>query len=127
MSRVTDVSVLRKCYPDSMDKERIQGKIVLCQHNDTAFTMTEKLLGVKTGGGAGVVFVNDKARLVASKSGSFPMTVIGTNDAAQVLQYINLTRYQRLYSLQNKDLIAITIQNDQFWTQSNFEYCIMQF
>lgn len=82
----------RKCYPDSLDKEKIEGKIVFCQHNDTVFTMKEKLLGVKATGGAGVVFVNDKARLVASNSGSFPMTVISTKDAAQVLEFINSTR-----------------------------------
>lgn len=81
----------RKCDPDSLDAKEIKGKIVLCQQDNSEFSMREKLEGVKSIGGVGVVFVSDKTRLVASNSGSFPMTVITTKDSVEILGYINST------------------------------------
>lgn len=53
--------------------------------------MRAKLTVVKNGGGVGIIIINDKTRLVASNSGTFPMTVITTEDSAEILAYMNAT------------------------------------
>ncbi|XP_021756587.1 CO(2)-response secreted protease-like [Chenopodium quinoa] len=80
----------RNCYPNSIDAEMIKGKVVLCQHADNSiYSPRMKLTGVMKSGGVGIIIVNDKTRLVASNSGSFPMTVITSKDGAEILAYIN--------------------------------------
>ncbi|XP_057516100.1 CO(2)-response secreted protease [Amaranthus tricolor] len=82
----------RNCYPNSLDGGKIKGKIVICEHGENSdYSMRSKINAVKDGGGLGIVIVNDPTRLVASNSGSFPMTVITSKDAAQIFAYMNST------------------------------------
>ncbi|XP_010692513.2 CO(2)-response secreted protease [Beta vulgaris subsp. vulgaris] len=81
----------RNCYPDSIDADKIKGKLVLCQHKEGGFSMRAKQMGVKSRGGLGMIFINDATRLVASNWGTFPVTVITSTDATEILDYINAT------------------------------------
>ena len=65
---------------------------MICEHGENSdYSMRSKINAVKDGGGLGIVIVNDPTRLVASNSGSFPMTVITSKDAAQIFAYMNST------------------------------------
>ncbi|KAL2895383.1 CO(2)-response secreted protease [Bienertia sinuspersici] len=82
----------RSCYPEAIDAEKIKGKIVLCQHDDNSqYSQTGKQMAVQRNGAVGLIIVNDKTRLVASNTGSFPMTVISKTDSKEILAYMNAT------------------------------------
>ncbi|XVE69691.1 hypothetical protein DITRI_Ditri10aG0011500 [Diplodiscus trichospermus] len=87
-----DENESRKCNPDSMDQEIIKGKIVVCDNDNSLYAQSEKKEEVKNLGGIGVVLIDDESRAVASTFGTFPMTVISSNDSATVLSYINSTK-----------------------------------
>lgn len=88
---LTNLIFVRNCYPDSIDADKIKGKLVLCQHKEGGFSMRAKQMGVKSRGGLGMIFINDATRLVASNWGTFPVTVITSTDATEILDYINAT------------------------------------
>ncbi|KAF8406620.1 hypothetical protein HHK36_008710 [Tetracentron sinense] len=86
----------RNCNPDSLDGDKIKGKIVLCDHSDDSFSKREKMEGVKSLEGIGLVLIDDLERAVAFTYGAFPMTPdvaapgvsilaawIGTNDTSE--------------------------------------------
>ncbi|CAK9178396.1 unnamed protein product [Ilex paraguariensis] len=81
----------RNCNPGSLDKNKVKGKIVLCENTDDEFSVQEKLDEVQHLGGIGLVLSDDDARSVASTFGAFPMTVVTLNDADEILSYINST------------------------------------
>ncbi|KAL9244054.1 hypothetical protein vseg_017867 [Gypsophila vaccaria] len=82
----------RNCYPDALSAQKINGSVVLCQHDSNPqYSMREKRDAVKALGGVGAIFINDKTRLVASNTGSFPATVITSKDGADIIDYINST------------------------------------
>ena len=85
--------MFRNCNPDSMDKNLIKGRIVVCNNvGDGDYTAREKISEVKGLGGIGIVLIDDKSSRVASTYGSFPATLIKSNDSAEVLSYINSSR-----------------------------------
>jgi len=76
-----------------MDKNLIKGKIVVCNNvGDENYSAREKISVVKGLGGIGIVLIDDKSSRVASTYGSFPATLIKSNDSAEVLSYINSSR-----------------------------------
>nr|XP_023925087.1 CO(2)-response secreted protease-like [Quercus suber] len=80
----------RNCNPDSMDKNLIKGKIVVCNNvGDENYSAREKISVVKSLGGIGIVLIDDQSSRVASTYGSFPATLIKSKDSAEVLSYIN--------------------------------------
>ncbi|KAK9748542.1 hypothetical protein RND81_02G065400 [Saponaria officinalis] len=82
----------RNCYPNALSAQKINGSIVLCQHDSSSqYSMREKREGVKALGAVGAIFINDKTRLVASNTGLFPATVITSKDGDDILGYINST------------------------------------
>lgn len=73
-----------------MDEEKIKGKIVLCDNEGGEYSDAKKE-EVQSLGGIGLILVDDKSRAVASTYKEFPMTVISSKDAAEILSYINST------------------------------------
>ncbi|GLT34984.1 hypothetical protein SLA2020_094690 [Shorea laevis] len=82
----------RNCQPESMDKNMMAGKIVVCENVDREYSRMEKLQEVKSLGGIGLVLIDDETRVVASIYGTFPLTMVSSKDGSQILSYINSTR-----------------------------------
>ncbi|XP_042493763.1 CO(2)-response secreted protease-like [Macadamia integrifolia] len=81
----------RNCNPGGLDGAKIKGKIVLCEQADGSYSKREKIDALKSLGGVGMVLVDDLEKMVALSSGSFPFTVVSSNDSADILSYINST------------------------------------
>ncbi|XP_065847645.1 CO(2)-response secreted protease-like [Euphorbia lathyris] len=82
----------RNCISDSMEKDMIKGKIVVCDNDNESDSPTQKKQEVQILEGVGMILVDDITKGVASVYKEFPMTVISSKDAAQILSYINSTR-----------------------------------
>ncbi|TQE07559.1 hypothetical protein C1H46_006879 [Malus baccata] len=80
----------RYCYEDSMEAEKINGKIVLCDSGD--YGRGSQIDAVTSLGGVGVIFQVDNPGVVASTYGEFPATVLSFKDGQEILSYINSTR-----------------------------------
>lgn len=83
------------CEPDTLDQNKIKGKIVLCEHSEDedGYSKRSKMEGVKSLGGVGLILINDQERAVASTYGDFPATMISSDAADEILSYINSTRF----------------------------------
>ncbi|KAF8405433.1 hypothetical protein HHK36_010339 [Tetracentron sinense] len=92
LSSSTNDDNARNCDPDALDGNKIKGKIVLCQHLNENYSNREKMQGVQSLGGIGLAVVDDLERFVAFNYGEFPMTVISSKDAVDILSYINSTK-----------------------------------
>ena len=82
----------RNCKPDSLEENKIKGRIVLCDNDDGEYSPKEKLDELKRLGGVGLVLNDDETRAVASRYGDFPLTVVSSMDASEILSYINSTK-----------------------------------
>ncbi|KAG9442718.1 hypothetical protein H6P81_018572 [Aristolochia fimbriata] len=80
------------CDPDSLDGEKIKGKIVLCRHTESSYSRRQKMSEVESLEGLGVILINDIEKPVAFPFGSSPLTVITSEEAEEILSYINSTR-----------------------------------
>ncbi|XP_027354812.1 CO(2)-response secreted protease-like [Abrus precatorius] len=87
----TDLAEARQCHPDSLEGNKVKGKIVVCDGKDDGYSTSEKISIVKQVGGIGVVHITEQNGAVASNFGDFPATEISSKDAATILQYINST------------------------------------
>ncbi|KAJ9675081.1 hypothetical protein PVL29_024149 [Vitis rotundifolia] len=90
-SNSSKVDDARNCKPNSLGEDKIKGRIVLCDNDDGEYTQTEKLEEVKRLGGVGLILIDDEIRAVSSRYGAFPLTVITSKDASEILSYINST------------------------------------
>ncbi|KAH1058006.1 hypothetical protein J1N35_036071 [Gossypium stocksii] len=86
-----DVNDSRNCNTNSLDQELVKGKIVVCENLDKTYA-NEHMDEVKQLGGIGVVLIDYDSKGMASSFGTFPMTVISSEDGAKVLSYINSTK-----------------------------------
>ncbi|XP_010536423.1 PREDICTED: CO(2)-response secreted protease [Tarenaya hassleriana] len=93
-AKSTDASVdsARRCEFGTLDGETVKGKIVVCENADGTTYATNAMEEVKSKGGIGCVFVDDRTRSVASTYGTFPTTVISSKDAEELFSYLNSTR-----------------------------------
>ncbi|KAG7597683.1 Peptidase S8/S53 domain superfamily [Arabidopsis suecica] len=82
----------RACDSGSLDQEKVKGKIVLCENVGGSYYASSARDEVKSKGGIGCVFVDDRTRAVASAYGSFPTTVIDSKEAAEIFSYLNSTK-----------------------------------
>ncbi|KAL2930049.1 CO(2)-response secreted protease [Bienertia sinuspersici] len=74
------------------EARKIKGKIVFCQNDDKSeYSQRGKQLGLQSGGAIRMIITNDKKRLAASNTGTFPMTAISSKDGKEILAYINAT------------------------------------
>lgn len=85
--------VFRTCDYGSLDQEKVKGKIVLCENFDGSSYASSASDEVKSKGGIGCIFVDDRTRAVASAYGTFPTTVIDSKEAAEIFSYVNSTKY----------------------------------
>ncbi|CAH2036747.1 unnamed protein product [Thlaspi arvense] len=82
----------RACESGSLDQEKVKGKIVICENVDGSYYASNARDEVKSKGGIGCIFVDDKTRAVASYYGSFPTTVVDSKEAAEIFSYLNSTK-----------------------------------
>ncbi|RDX76568.1 CO(2)-response secreted protease, partial [Mucuna pruriens] len=88
----TTLNEARQCHPDSLDGNKVKGKIVICDgQNDDEYSTSDKIDTVKAVGGIGLVHISEENEAIASNYGDFPATVISSKDGATILQYINST------------------------------------
>ncbi|XP_048444247.1 CO(2)-response secreted protease-like [Pyrus x bretschneideri] len=80
----------RYCEENSMEAEKIKGKIVLCDSGD--YSREGQIDTVKSLGGVGVIFQVDNPGVVARTYAEFPATVLSFKDGQEILSYINSTR-----------------------------------
>ena len=82
----------RQCHPNSLDGNKVKGKIVVCDDKNDKYSTRKKVATVKAVGGIGLVHITDQNGAIASNYGDFPATVISSKDGITILQYINSTR-----------------------------------
>ncbi|PSR99563.1 CO(2)-response secreted protease [Actinidia chinensis var. chinensis] len=82
----------RNCKLNALDDDKVRGKIVVCEHIENQYSDNEKLDGIISQGGIGVILVDDDLRFISSTYGSSPMSVITKSDFPEVLTYLHLTR-----------------------------------
>ncbi|KAL5189496.1 CO(2)-response secreted protease [Glycine soja] len=87
----TSLAEARQCHPDSLDANKVKGKIVVCDGKNDGYSTSEKIGTVKEAGGIGLVHITDQNGAIASYYGDFPATVISSKDGVTILQYINST------------------------------------
>lgn len=75
---------------------------MLCENFDGSSYASSARDEVKSKGGIGCIFVDDKTRAVASGYGTFPTTVIDSKEAAEIFSYINSTKYFDKQTLQSQ-------------------------
>ncbi|PIA27816.1 hypothetical protein AQUCO_07500026v1 [Aquilegia coerulea] len=80
------------CFPSALNGDKIKGNIVLCDHSDDSYSKKEIKNAIKEFGGIGLILIDNLERSVASPSGDFPMTMVSSKEAAEILSYINSTK-----------------------------------
>ncbi|GFZ10453.1 subtilisin-like serine endopeptidase family protein [Actinidia rufa] len=70
----------RNCKLNALDDDKVRGKIVVCEHIENQYSDNEKLDGIISQGGIGVILVDDDLRFISSTYGSSPMSVITRSD-----------------------------------------------
>ncbi|XP_045806062.1 CO(2)-response secreted protease-like [Trifolium pratense] len=89
-----DLEDARHCHLEALDREKVNGSIVICDGmNDTNFYYSTSLkVRVLQGMGAlGLVHITDKEGAVPDNYGDFPATIVRPKDHATILQYLNST------------------------------------
>ncbi|KAK1441035.1 hypothetical protein QVD17_06871 [Tagetes erecta] len=86
-SRDYDETDARKCKPDSLDKDKVKGSIVLCEDEEGVYSAKKKLEGAKKLGAIGMVFVSDDASATASSYQLFPMATVNWNEGKKIISY----------------------------------------
>ncbi|KAF3446811.1 hypothetical protein FNV43_RR11991 [Rhamnella rubrinervis] len=85
-----DENGARNCADNALDKDKIKGKIVICDSDDH-YRPYGKINTVKSLGGIGVIIIDDISRAVAENYAAFPATVISSKDSKDILSYLNST------------------------------------
>lgn len=80
------------CLPNSLDKEKIKGKIVLCDYGPAQDT-SDNGDGAIEGGAVGVILTSDQLSEQLSQSDyHFPVATVGLEENSNIYNYINQTR-----------------------------------
>nr|KYP46312.1 Subtilisin-like protease [Cajanus cajan] len=89
----TNIADARQCHEDSLDGNKVKGKIVVCDGKDDGYVSNTytKIDSVKALGGIGLVHISEEDGAVAFNYVDYPATVITFKDGARLLQYINST------------------------------------
>lgn len=85
-------SLARNCYPGSLDREKVAGKIVVCIDGDFRIPRQIKKLVVEDARAKGLIVINEYEKGVPFDSGVFPFVEVGNIEGAQLLHYINSTK-----------------------------------
>ncbi|XP_058780809.1 CO(2)-response secreted protease-like [Vicia villosa] len=87
-----DLAEARQCHFNSLDRDKVNGKIVLCRGTTTDHLVTgDKIDAVKEVGGLGLIHITDNEGAVADNYKDFPATVVRPINASALLQYVNST------------------------------------
>lgn len=81
----------RNCYPGSLDREKVAGKIVVCMDNDLSIPRQIKKLAVEDARAKGLILVNEDEKGVPLDAGTFPFAEVGNLAGFQIIEYINNT------------------------------------
>lgn len=92
----------RNCNENELDKDKIKGKIVICDSDDH-HRPYEKIDTVKSLGGIGSIIIEYVPNAVAENYEAFPATVISSKDSKDILSYVNSTRYHIIYQKKKKN------------------------
>ncbi|XP_051192217.1 subtilisin-like protease SBT1.4 [Lolium perenne] len=78
----------RLCYLDALDKEKVAGKIVLCERGGNA--RVEKGAAVKQAGGAGMILANteESGEELLADSHLVPATMVGQTYGEKITHYV---------------------------------------
>ncbi|XP_019153349.1 PREDICTED: CO(2)-response secreted protease-like [Ipomoea nil] len=83
----------RDCLPQSLDHEKVKGKIILCETGNPTSYIDDKINEVKDAGGVAVILVSSPEDMImAVKFGGFPGSIILEKEANQVFSYISSTK-----------------------------------
>ncbi|CAO2198272.1 unnamed protein product [Urochloa humidicola] len=102
--RYVPVAEASNCYPGSLDAEKVAGKIVVCVGTDPAVSRRVKKLVAEGSGARGLVLVDDAEKDVPFVAGGFAFSQVGTDDGAQILEYINATKNPTAVILPTEDV-----------------------
>ncbi|KAM0942409.1 putative tripeptidyl-peptidase II [Dioscorea sansibarensis] len=80
------------CEVESLDQEKIKGKIIVCKHSDDDTSKSLIVDQLKDSGAIGVILVNDQQNSMASTYLDFPVTEIPRQAADELFTYINSTK-----------------------------------
>ena len=79
----------RNCEPDSLDENKVKGKIVVCENTDLEdYSPQSKLMEVISLGGIGVILISSDESNAPSIYG-FPMTAVSWEDGDEIISCIN--------------------------------------
>ncbi|CAL5384660.1 unnamed protein product [Camellia sinensis] len=77
----------RNCYPGTLDDYKVKGRIVICENDEVEYMIKEKVYGIKSQGGIGVIMIDDEEKILASSYGYFPTSIVSSDDGDQILNY----------------------------------------
>ncbi|CAI9116990.1 OLC1v1018294C1 [Oldenlandia corymbosa var. corymbosa] len=82
------------CFPGSLDRKKVEGKIVLCESNDEEqHRRRDRVAEVMSRGGIGMIYVNQYGQLVGSVYSAFPVVLVTTEDGKKIRSYIKSNRH----------------------------------
>ncbi|XP_058756440.1 CO(2)-response secreted protease-like [Vicia villosa] len=84
-----DLADARQCHVNSLDKDKVKGKIVLCNGITDHLSTRKKIDAVKEVGGLGLIHITDSEGAVANNYMDFLATVVRPVNASALLQYVN--------------------------------------
>ncbi|KAK2982266.1 hypothetical protein RJ640_020818, partial [Escallonia rubra] len=85
----------RYCEPGSLDRDKVQGKILLCENEGRRSFPYDKFQEAKRVGAVGLILIDDVARNEPDiYYRTYPLTAVTSKDGLEILSYIiNSTRY----------------------------------
>ncbi|XP_026415680.1 CO(2)-response secreted protease-like [Papaver somniferum] len=92
-STMTPLSESSNCYPGSLDLKKAAGKIIVCVNTDPMVSRRIKKLVVESAHAKGIILINEAEKGEPFDSGVFPFSEMGDVDGAEILKYINTTKY----------------------------------
>ncbi|XP_051139552.1 CO(2)-response secreted protease-like [Andrographis paniculata] len=88
--------LLRRCVPGYLDKDKVKGKIVLCENNPqeegSLYNLLMKRISLMSQGALGVIIVDNILRQIPQNCLSDPISIVTEEDKVTILSYINSSR-----------------------------------
>ncbi|CAI0421392.1 unnamed protein product [Linum tenue] len=91
-SNFTPISESSNCYPGSLDRNKVAGKIVVCVASDFSISRRIRKMVVEDARGRGMILVNPEDTGVPFDSGTFPFIEVGGRYGTSILKYMNKTK-----------------------------------
>ncbi|CAN1223619.1 CO(2)-response secreted protease [Linum perenne] len=94
------------CYPGSIDRKKVAGKIVVCVASDLSISRKIRKLVVQDCRARGMILINpfDSGTGVPFDSGTFPLVEIGSPYGNSILKYMNNTKNPKATILASVDV-----------------------